>query len=120
VNDTDNEDMTDERRAAIEAFDSETRSDFEDGSITRKDIIEWLNEFHQTKDTMKKKSDEDLLDEYIYCSCLLINDEGEMPEEEGAYTVNGIPYCCGHELKFNEDNDTYICETCGGEYEAGE
>ena len=43
-----------------------------------------------------------------------------MPDEEGAYTVNGIPYCCGHELAFNEDNDTYICEVCGGEYEAGE
>ena len=52
------------------------------------------------------------------CSCLLIDDEGEMPEEEGAYTVNGIPYCCGHELKYNEDNETYICETCGAEYEA--
>ena len=120
VNDPENPDMTDERKAAIEAYEAETRADFEDGNITRKELVEWLNEFNNTKDTMKKKSDEEILNEYIYCSCLLINDEGEMPEDEGAYTVNGIPYCCGHKLAFNEDNDTYICEVCGAEYEAGE
>lgn len=118
VNDFNNPDMTEERKAAIEAFDAETRASFDGGDITRKELVAWLNEFHGTKDTMKKKSDEDILSEYIYCSCLLINDEGEFPEEEGAYTVNGIPYCCGHELAYNEDNNTYICETCGNEYEA--
>lgn len=120
VNDPENPDMTKERKAAIEAYEADIRADFENGDITRKQLIEWLNEFHDTKDAMKKKSDEDILNEYIYCSCLLINDEGEMPEEEGAYTVNGIPYCCGHELAYNEDNDTYICEVCGAEFEAGE
>ena len=120
VNDTENPDMTKERKAAIEAHDAETREQFENGDLTRKELVEWLNEFHSTKDSMKKKSDDEILDEYIRCTCLLINDEGEMPEEEGAYTVNGIPYCCGHELAYNEDNSTYICEVCGGEYEAGE
>ena len=118
VNDPENPDMTKERKTALVAHESETRDGFESGEITRKDMIEWLNEYHGTKDTMKKKSDDEILEEYIYCSSLLIDDEGEMPEEEGAYTVNGIPYCCGHELKYNEDNETYICETCGAEYEA--
>lgn len=120
VNDPENPNMTEERKAAIKAYEADIRADFDNGDITRKQLIEWLNEFHDTKDTMKKKSDEEILSEYIYCSCLLINDEGEMPEEEGAYTVNGIPYCCGHELAYNEDNDTYICEVCGAEFEAGE
>ena len=120
VNDPENPDMTEERKAAIKAYEADIRADFKNGDITRKQLIEWLNEFHDTKDTMKKKSDEEILSEYIYCSCLLINDEGEMPEEEGAYTVNGTPYCCGHELAYNEDNDTYICEVCGAEFEAGE
>ena len=120
VNDIENPDMTEERKTAITAYEAETREDFENGNLTRKELVEWLNEFHGTKDTMKKKSDDDILDEYIYCSCLLIDDEGEMPEEEGAYTVNGIPYCCGHELSYDEDTDTYKCEVCGGEYEAGE
>ncbi len=119
-NDLDNEDMTDERRAAIEAFDEETRNDFAEGNITRQELVDWLNEYHNTKDKMEDKSDEELLDEYIYYSCLLINDEGEMSEEEGAYTVNGVPYCCGHALQYNEDNNTFSCEHCGEEYEAGE
>lgn len=118
VNDPENPDMTEERKTALEAYKSEVENDFSDGAITRKQIVEWLNEYHGTEDTMKKKSDEDLVEEYIYYSSLLINDEGEMPEEEGAYTVNGVPYCCGHELAYNEDNETYICETCGAEYEA--
>ena len=118
VNDPENPDMTEERKTAIVAHESDTREGFKSGDISRKEMIEWLNEFHGTNDAMKKKSDADVLDEYIYYSSLLINDEGEMPEEEGAYTVNGTPYCCGHELKYNEDNETYICETCGAEYEA--
>lgn len=120
VNDPENPDMTEERKAALESYKSEVESDFSEGTITRPQLVEWLNEYHGTNDKMKKKSDDELVEEYIYYSSLLINDEGEMPEEEGAYTVNGIPYCCGHELAFNEDNNTYICETCGGEYEAEE
>lgn len=118
VNDPENPDMTEERKTALEAYKSEVENDFSDGSITREQIIEWLNEYHGTKDSMKKKSDDELVAEYVYYSSLLINDEGEMPEDEGAYTVNGVPYCCGHELAYNEDNETYICETCGAEYEA--
>lgn len=119
-NDTDNPDMTEERRAAIQAFIEEATNDFKKGNITRKELIEWLNEFNGTKDPMKKSSDEEILNSYIHASCLLINDEGEFPEEEGAYTVNGIPYCCGRALKCVETDGvtTYICETCGNEYEA--
>ena len=118
VNDPENPGMTKERKTALVAHESDTREGFENGDLTRKELVEWLNEYHNTKDTMKKKSDDEILEEYIYYSSLLIDDEGEMPEEEGAYTVNGIPYCCGHELKYNDDNETYICETCGAEYEA--
>lgn len=116
-NDPENPDMTKERRAAIKAHEKETRNDFKKGSLTRKEIVEWLNDFYGTKDSMKKKTDADLLDEYIRVSCLLINDDGEFPQEEGAYTVNGVPYCCGRPLQYNKDNNTYICESCGSEYE---
>ena len=120
VNDPENPDMTKERKAALESYRSEVENDFSEGTITRAQIIEWLNEYHNTKDSMKKKSDDELVEEYTYYSSLLINDEGDMPEEDGAYTVNGVPYCCGHQLSYNEDNNTYICETCGAEYEADE
>ena len=119
VNDPENPEMTDARREALEAYEAETRESFEEGSLTRKELINWLNEFNNTKDTMKKKSDEDILNEYIYCSSLFIDDEGEMPDE-GAYTVNGTPYCCGHELQYDDETENFICEICGEEYEAGE
>ena len=115
-NDTSNPAMTKKRRKAIEEFAEDTRHDFKSKSLTRKEIVEWLNEFYGTKDTMKKKSDDELLEEYIHCSCLLIDDDGEMPEEEGAYLVNDVPYCCGRPLKLVDN--TYVCEFCGGEYDA--
>lgn len=117
INDFDNEEMTDERRKAMQDFEASTRADFEEGAITRKDLVDWLNEYNGTKGAMKNKSDEEIVEEYIYYSWLLIDDEGEMPEEEGAYTVNGHPYCCGRELEYLEENNTFICEYCGTEYE---
>ena len=45
--------------------------------------------------------------------------DGEIVEE-GAYTVNGVPYCCGRPLSYDEDEGKYVCEHCGGEYEADE
>lgn len=117
-NDVNNPEMTEDRKEAIEAFIEDTRADFKSKALTRKEIIEWLNDFNGTKDTMKKKSDDELLDEYINASCLLIDDEGNVPEEEGAYTVNGVPYCCGRPLKLVDN--TYVCEFCGAEYDADE
>lgn len=117
INDPANEDMTEERRTALAAFEAETRASFESGEITREELIEWLNEYHDTKDKMKKTSDEDILNNYIYYCSLFITDEGEMPEEEGAYTVNGIPFCCGHPLEYNEDSGSYHCSFCEAEYE---
>lgn len=117
VNDPENPAMTKERREAILAHISDTREGFESGELTREDIGEWLSENFDVT-LSKKVSDEELLEEYLHYTCLLINDEGEMPEEEGAYLVNDTPYCCGRELKYNEDNSTYICEACGAEYEA--
>ena len=64
-----------------------------------------------------KKEDEEILDEYIAATSQFIADDGEMMEE-GAYTINGVPFCCGHELKLDKKGKTYICETCGTEYNA--
>ena len=54
--------------------------------------------------------------EAYYGPDLYIDDDGEMPEEEGAYLVNDVPYCCGRPLKLVDN--TYVCEFCGGEYDA--
>ncbi len=119
VNDPDNEDMTDERREAIREFTAEAQEQFDSGELSRKDIVSWLTDIGvEDKSSCKSMTDDELFEKYVYVSCLFIDDEGEMNEGEGGYTVNGVPYCCGTPLKYSKDTKTYICEACGSEYEA--
>ena len=119
--DTDVEDitetMTKKRKKAYLEFCDETRASVEDGEITREDLIEFLNDFNGTKDKMKKVSTNDLVEQYLMISANLIDDDGNVVEE-GAYTINDEPYCCGKPLKYDEDENKFICEVCGEEYEA--
>lgn len=117
INDPDNPDMTEERREALAQYESDSRESFENGDFTRESLIEWLNDFNGTQEDMSDMTDEELFEEYLNYSSLLISDEGVMPEE-GAYTVNGIPYCCGHELQYDEKKGTFTCSFCGTEYDA--
>lgn len=114
----DTEEMTEERSVAIEAFRAEAYERLEEGDITRQDLIDWLNEFNQTNDKMKKLSDEDIVEEYVRCSSVYIDDEGVLHDEEGAYYVNDVPYCCGAELE-EVDNGNLSCQICETEYEVG-
>ena len=118
--DTDVEDvtetMTKKRKKAYLEFCDETRASVEDGEITREDLIEFLNDFNGTKDKMKKVSTNDLVEQYLMISANLIDDDGNVVEE-GAYTINDEPYCCGKPLKYDEDENKFICEVCGEEYE---
>lgn len=110
------ETMTKKRKKAYLEFCDETRASVEDGEITREDLIEFLNDFNGTKDKMKKVSTNDLVEQYLMISANLIDDDGNVVEE-GAYTINDEPYCCGKPLKYDEDENKFICEVCGEEYE---
>lgn len=111
---------TKERLAALKAYKKDTTSQFKKGELELDDLIEFLCDFHdKDKKAYKKMSDADVLAAYIEASSNLINDEGDIVEE-GAYTVNGVPFCCGRPLTYNEDDEQYVCEHCGGEYEADE
>lgn len=116
-NDLDNPNLTKNRRKALEEFINEAKSDFKSGELTTDDLIEWLSDNNFGKKALlKKKSDKELLDLYIEKACYFIDDDGDFTED-GGYTVNDQPYCCGRPLKYNEDTKTYVCEECGGEYE---
>lgn len=115
-------DMTAERKEAYEALCEETEESFNDGEITRDDLIDFLAEFNgitskKAKTQYKDTEDAELLAEYLKAMSLLVSDEGEVVEE-GAYTINEVPYCCGHELTYDEESETYKCEICGAEYDA--
>lgn len=119
TNDIDNPAMTEARKKAILAQDDEIRKQFSKREVTRDDLVEFLQSFYDTEDDMSDMSDEDLLDTYIDAVCRLVDDEGDLIEE-GAYSLNGEPACCGRVLNYSEDTKMFICEHCGEEYEAEE
>ena len=117
TNDINNPDMTEARRKAILAQDSSIRKQFKNGDVTRDNLVEFLQSFYDTDEDMDDMSDDDLLDTYIDAVCRLVDDEGDLVEE-GAYTLNGEPACCGRVLVYSEDTNVFVCEHCGEEYEA--
>lgn len=119
INDFENPDMTEARKKAIIAQDKEARDQFSKKKLTRKDCVEFLQQFYDTEDSMEDMNDDDLLDTYIDAVCRLIDDDGDLTEE-GAYELNGQHACCGRILSYSEDTEMFVCEHCGKEYEADE
>lgn len=114
--------MSKKRREAYEELCDSTTNDFNSGEIERQDLIDFISEFNglttkQAKTQYKNVKDEELLDEYLRLMVYFIDDDGEVAEE-GAYTIDNVPYCCGHELEYNKKTKKYTCSVCGEEYEA--
>lgn len=119
TNDIENPDMTEARKEAILEQDSNIRKQFKKGEVTRDNLVEFLQSFYDTDEDMEDMSDDEVLDTYIDAVCRLVDDDGDLIEE-GAYTLNGEPACCGRVLSYSEDTGMFICEHCGEEYEAEE
>lgn len=108
------------RAAAVEEYAKDVRKQFKNKELDRASLVSFLCDFHGTnKRSYTKKSDSDILEAYIEASSCLIGDDGEL-HEEGAYTVNDVPYCCGHELTYDKKGNCYVCEYCGEKYNAEE
>ena len=106
--------ITPERAKGIEKLMEEVDEQFEDGSLTAKDIREFLDQFGDV--TIPKKASADkLLELYKENVSMLVDDEGNVCEE-GAYFINNVPYCCGRPLNVADDN-TATCSVCGETYE---
>lgn len=107
--------MTEERAKAIEAMEDQVREEFEEGKITRKEIVAYLKQVGIA--VTKKVEDEAVVEMYTEKLALLIDDEGEFHDEGGdPYNINEVPYCCGAPLE--EVEGGYRCNVCGTEYEA--
>ena len=108
-------DMTEERANAIDAMEDQVHEEFEEGKITRKEMVAYLKQVGIA--VTKKVTDDDVIDMYTEKLALLIDDEGNFHDEgEDPYTINDVPYCCGAPLE--ETKDGYKCNVCGTEYEA--
>ena len=113
---SDNEEaeITAERKQAIDNFTAETTEAFENEEISVEDMRDFIKDFGEK--ISKKASDKEVLTKYIECASMLIDDEGNTVEE-GAYMLNGVPFCCGHALEISEDETSGKCSICGEEYE---
>lgn len=107
--------MTEERAKAIEAMEEQVQEEFEEGKITRKEMVAYLKQVGIA--VTKKVEDEAVVEMYTEKLSLLIDDEGEFHDEGGdPYNINEVPYCCGAPLE--EIEGGYRCNVCGTEYEA--
>lgn len=107
--------MTEERAKAIEAMEEQVQEEFEEGKITRKEMVAYLKQVGIA--VTKKVENEAVVEMYTEKLALLIDDEGEFHDEGGdPYNINEVPYCCGAPLE--EIEGGYRCNVCGTEYEA--
>lgn len=107
--------VTEERAKAIEAMEEQVQEEFEEGKITRKEMVAYLKQVGIA--VTKKVEDEAVVEMYTEKLALLIDDEGEFHDEGGdPYNINEVPYCCGAPLE--EIEGGYRCNVCGTEYEA--
>lgn len=107
--------MTEERAKAIEAMEEQVQEEFEEGKITRKEMVAYLKQVGIA--VTKKVEGEAVVEMYTEKLALLIDDEGEFHDEGGdPYNINEVPYCCGAPLE--EIEGGYRCNVCGTEYEA--
>lgn len=107
--------MTEERAKAIESMEEQVQEEFEEGKITRKEMVAYLKQVGIA--VTKKVEDEAVVEMYTEKLALLIDDEGEFHDEGGdPYNINEVPYCCGAPLE--EIEGGYRCNVCGTEYEA--
>lgn len=107
------------REKACKEYEESIKAEFEDGEITRKDMIDYINKRMGTKSRMNKTSDEELITKYIELQVTLIDDDGELHDEGEAYVLNDSYYCCGEQLVEATDDDgapVLKCEICGAEY----
>ena len=112
--------MTDERREAVEAKMDEIITEYSDGSLTSDDISSYIedNATQEEIDLLGDDyTDDDLLMLYMELNKRNIDNDGEEHEPNDPYEVGDANFCCGHELKYEKNTKKFICEHCGEEYE---
>lgn len=119
VDDEEEEEDDSPRGKAVQDLKDSIEAEFEEGSISRKDLITYINKRMGTKNRMKTVDDADLLAKYCELQATLIDDEGDLHEEKEPYVLNGEYHCCGEALQKDEDGDL-VCPICGTCYDGEE
>lgn len=121
VNDLSNPNIKPARKKALKALKSMLEKKYNDGKLKAVTMKKALKAYYdESADEIDDMDNDELFDAYLQLKMLFIDDEGDEVEEGAPYTLNGEPYCCGQPLQYNEEDDTFICKICGGEYESEE
>lgn len=113
--------MSEERKEAIEAKMDEILEALDKDTLTEDDITSYIED-NATEEEIDLLGDEyevtDLLKLYMELVKRTIDNDGEEHEQGEPYEVADKDVCCGHELKYIKKSKKYVCEHCGTEYEA--
>ena len=117
----DPEEMSEERAEAIRTMIEEVLQAIEDEEIGEDDITSFIED-NATEDEKELLPDdyteEQLIGFYLELRKRFIDNEGNEHDPSDPYELGEENFCCGHKLKYVKKNKTFICETCGEEYEA--
>lgn len=116
----DPENMTEERKEAVEKKVSDILKQYSKGKLTVDEIVDYIGDnIYEDEEFLKDDyTDEEALRLYIELVKRTIDNDGEEHEQGEPYEVGEKDVCCGHELKYSKKTKKYICEHCGTEYEA--
>ena len=116
----DPENMSEERKEAIEKKVSDILKQYSKGKLTVDEITDYIGDnIYEDEEFLKDGyTDEEALRLYIELVKRTIDNDGEEHEQGEPYEVGEKDVCCGHELKYSKKTKKYICEHCGTEYEA--
>ena len=112
--------MTAKRAKAVKKMMKQTITAIEKGDIDRDTITDFISDI-LTEDEFEGYSDfddDELIKLYLELKKRFVDDEGEIHEPNDPYELGEDNFCCGHPLKYDKKNKTYICEVCGQDYEA--
>ena len=117
------EDMTDERREAVEDKMDELITAYSEEEISDEDVQSYVEE-NATEDEIELLGDDpdetEIFKMYMELVKRTIDNDGEEHEPSDPYELGEHDMCCGHELKYVKKTKKYVCEHCGTEYEAEE
>lgn len=117
----DPEEMTEERKEAIEEKMDEILTNISEGKLKMDEIESYLED-NCTEEEIEllgdDYDDDEVIKLYMEMIKRTISDEGEEVEPAEPYEIGEHNMCCGHELKYVKKTKNYVCSQCGGEYEA--